>query len=138
MVESGGRTVVRFAAGCCLPERGACSVACPCAAGASREVPFDRLSPDGDFRDAGTVVLSVPARALRRVAAVVFGAPLAALLAGGWLGTALARRAALDPDAVGALVALAGLGLVVAMVVGRGRMLTHMLSVNVTPRGMDR
>lgn len=82
-------------------------------------------------------MLSVPARALGRVATVVFGAPLAALLAGGWLGTALARRAALDPDAVGATVALAGLALAFAMVVGRGRALTRMLSVKVRSRGTD-
>ncbi|MDZ7669163.1 MAG: SoxR reducing system RseC family protein [Gammaproteobacteria bacterium] len=124
VVESDGAPVVRFTPECGLSRTG-CAGHCgwrrPTA-----QIPVAWLNLPGDTSAGDRVVLSVAAGSLTRLAGWVFGVPLAALLAGAWLGELLAVRLALPPDPGGGIVGLAFLlaasGLVARQGVTLGRM----------------
>lgn len=127
VVEREGGPVVRFSRACT-----ACQ-GCSSFSG-TRELPVTGLSATEPLMPGDAVTLTVPVAALTRVAGVLFGAPLAALLAGAWLGTLLAPPLGLGADLTSGLV---GLGLLVAasLVVGRyGRTMTAMLDLKVRRR----
>lgn len=124
VVESGGVPVVRFTPECGLSRTG-CAGHCGWRR-PSAQIPVAWLNLPAGTGPGNDVVLAVAAASLTRLAAWVFGVPLAALLAGAWLGESIALALALPPDpgagVVGLAFLLAASGLVARQGVTLGRM----------------
>lgn len=82
-----------------------------------------------DLRRGESVAVDVSARALSRVAAVVFALPLAALLAGAELGRWMAELAGLEAELTSAVAGLACLALASTIIAGHGGALVGMLKI---------
>lgn len=89
----------------------------------SREVAPARLGLAA--RVGERVTVAVPEAALTRVAALLFGLPLAALLGGAWIGAALSAGS----DVVSALVGVVSLGLTLWLVTCSSGALARTLTV---------
>ena len=124
VVESDGAAVVRFTPECTRSGSGCRG----CATGRAAQIPLSWLEVVARDVTAGEpVVVEVDASALTRVAATLFGAPLAALLGGAWLGTAAAGAVDLSADLVGAMAGLMSLMLACAAVIRYGHLVTRNL-----------
>ncbi len=130
VVEAGGTSVVRFAPECGL-SRGGCAGHCGWRRPAA-QIPVAWLNLPPGTCAGDHVTLAVAAGSLTRLAGWVFGVPLTALLAGGWLGEVIAVWLALPPDPGGGIVGLAFLLAAMGLIARQGRTLGRM--VNLTAR----
>ncbi len=87
--------------------------------------------------DAEELTLEVSARALTRVALMVFAVPLAALLAGAWMGRAAADVVGTGADMTSGLAGLACLATASAVMAGNGSAMVGMLNIRARCRRTD-
>ena len=83
------------------------------------------------FEPGARVRIEVPASRLTHVAALLFGVPLLALLAGAWAGAELASYLPFSADIASPLAGLALLCSGSAWVMGRGALLARHLAVQI-------
>ena len=125
MVESEGIPVVRFAPECAWSGSGCGG----CATRRRAQISLTWLDDAHDVPPGEPVAIEVDVPALTRVTAVLFGAPLAALMGGAWLGTAAAGAVDVSADLLGAMAGLMSLMLACMVVIRFG----HIVSRNLRP-----
>jgi positive regulator of sigma E activity len=101
-----------------------------------RQIPLSWLAAGGEPRVGESITVEVPSAALTRVAAVLFAVPLAALLAGAWLGR-LAGGAALGADLTSGIAGLICLGSSLLVVARYGAAMAGMLRLTAHRQRMD-
>jgi positive regulator of sigma E activity len=129
VVDCHGSPVVRFTAQC--GRDGGCTGVCGMLPSRSPQIPLTRLDSAAGARYGDRVTLLVAGASLTRLACLVFALPLAALLAGAWLGEALAAVPGWPADFVSGLAGLAGLMAAGTWVASRGAALERGLHLMV-------
>lgn len=125
-VREGGVVEVRFPNTCGVPGAAGCA-----GCGGERRVPAGRLGLVGPLGDGERVEVAVPGPALTRLALVCFAVPLAALLAGAWIGDAVAGAAGASSALVTGLPGLLALAGALLLVARRGGALVRWLELRV-------
>lgn len=139
VVETEAGPVVRF-----LPECGRADGACALCgsgrgrgAGGAREIPLAWIAAGSEVRAGERVQVAVAADALTRLAVRLFGIPLMALVAGAWLGHAVAARAAFDPDLLAAGTGLICLAVAALAAARGGSPALHRLGLTIHRQGKN-
>lgn len=91
----------------------------------------------GRVAEGDELTLEVSARALTRVAGMVFAVPLAALFAGALLGRSAAEAVGLEADMAGGLLGLACLALASTITMGNGGVMVAMLKITARRQRTD-
>lgn len=127
VVEWHGHPVVRFTAPC--GRDGGCSGACGTLQSRLPQIPLTRLDSAAGARYGDRVTVLVTGDSLTRLACLVFALPLTMLLAGAWLGEAVAAASGWPPDVSSGLTGIAGLMAAGIWVASRGAALERNLQL---------
>lgn len=139
VVECDGRAVVRFGAAGCGEDGW-----CPCALGtrlagpAGPGIDVAALGIPEDVVVGDRVTITVSAVALTRMAWVLFGLPLLALVGVAWLGSTVAAAQGLNDDVVPALTGIAAAAAVLSLVTRSVRLRAASLAPTVRLQRTDR
>jgi positive regulator of sigma E activity len=105
--------------------------------GQARQIPVAWLEAAAEPRTGDWLTVEVSVAALTRAAVWVFAVPLAALLAGAWLGAKAAGAFGLGPDIVSGAVGLGCLALASAFVSCHGGAVVGTLKLRSRHQRMD-
>lgn len=139
VAERDGRAVVRFgAAGCGRDGPCACTLGTRLSDPVGRGIDLTTLGIPGDAEVGDRVTITVSVMALSRMAAVLFGLPLLALVGAAWLGGTVADGYGLNDDVVSALTGLAAAAAVLSLVTRSARVRAESLAPTAQLQRTDR